>query len=338
MLKGLKTAWGFIKSNNVLLGIVLTLCIGAVVNFDEFLTVTNLMNITRQAAVVGFLALGMTFVIISGSIDISVGALVPFTSFFCLYFSNYNIILALIVPLIVGCFVGAINGFLIAHVNIPPMIATYAMQLIIRGVICIITGNLAYRAEFEHPVLVSLGSGNVGIIPIATIVYTVFFIIFQYMLKQCPAFRNVFAVGANIEAARMMGINVKRTVVYVHAICGVSAGLAGIALSARTGAAVPLSGDGYEMLAIASVAIGGTFLSGGRGKMFGSFAGAFLIGGLISNIFKMQNSLSTYWDRVIIGIVMLIVLLLQVLSSNNRHLNVRKIVNNWFGINLQTKS
>lgn len=138
----------------------------------------------------------------------------------------------------------------------------------------------------------------------------VMFFLLNYLLKYQPTVRNIYAVGGNEEAAMMMGVNQDRTLIIAHIFCGAMAGLAGILMGARTGGAVPLGGDGYEMLAIASAVIGGTYLSGGRGKLSGTLFGALVIG-LLSNVFKMQDILRSHWERVFIGSILLAVLLIQ---------------------------
>ena len=301
----------FARNNSAIISLMIMLVIGYLINSRDFLTVRNLVNVTRQSLTNGLIAFGMTFVILCGSIDMSVSAILPLGTFISLYCSNYSIVLALVCPLIAGTLVGAINGLLVGKMKLPAMIATLAMQLALRGLIHVLTNNAPYRPQYESPVLKFLGSGNVfGFLPAATICFAIAFLVMAYLLKYQPSLRNVYAVGGNKEAALMMGINVDRTILYAHMVCGFMAGFAGIIMGTRTGAALPLAGDGYEMLAIASAVIGGVFMSGGRGKMSGTLIGTLVVG-LLANVFKMQDVLSAHSERALTGAVLLVVLLIQ---------------------------
>ena len=307
----LSAVTGRMKGNGAFFGVLLMLLIGCIINPTDFFTARNLINVTRQSATNGLLAFGMTYVMICGSIDISVASMLPLSAFLSLYISNYSTVFAFIVPVIVCAAIGAFNGVLISKLNFPAMIATFSTQLFLRGVVHVLTGNSTYRPHNENAALRVLSTGSIfGVIPVATVLLLVMFFLLNYLLKYQPTVRNIYAVGGNEEAAMMMGVNQDRTLIIAHIFCGAMAGLAGILMGARTGGAVPLGGDGYEMLAIASAVIGGTYLSGGRGKLSGTLFGALVIG-LLSNEFKMQDILRSHWERVFIGSILLAVLLIQ---------------------------
>lgn len=299
-----------------MLAMLVAILIGAAVNFSQFLTVGNAYNIIRQFVTNAILALGMSFVIISGSIDLSVSTNLVMASFLAMRLIHVSFALAVAAALIFGLTAGFVNGLLITKVNFPPMIATYSTQMLIKGIVLVLTGGSTYNPLVVHPAIRYLGFGDVfGAIPFSLIFFLVIFAICAFLINRIPLVRNVYAVGANEEAAKMMGVNVVQTKLVAHILCAVLASIAGINVAARTGAAVTAAGDGYDMLAVASVVIGGTMMSGGRGKLSSSILGALVVS-TVSNIFKLQQFLNVYWERAIIGLVLLIVLLFQVAGEH----------------------
>ena len=180
----LSAVTGRMKGNGAFLGVLLMLLIGCIINPTDFFTARNLINVTRQSATNGLLAFGMTYVMICGSIDISVASMLPLSAFLSLYISNYSTVFAFIVPVIVCAAIGAFNGVLISKLNFPAMIATFSTQLFLRGVVHVLTGNSTYRPHNENAALRVLSTGSIfGVIPVATVLLLVMFFLLNYLLK-----------------------------------------------------------------------------------------------------------------------------------------------------------
>lgn len=291
--------------------------VGLAVNPSQFMNYQNLMNIVRQTVTYALLAFGMAFVVISGSIDLSVATVVAMSGYVFAWVMQVSLPLAFLSSIVLGIVVGTINAILIAKIKISPMITTYCMQMFVKGILLIITKGTTYRPEFIHPAVNVLGYGNIfGIVPVGVVLMLLVFFLCWKGIRDIPGIRNVYAVGGNEDAARMMGINVLKTRLTAHILCSVLACLAGINVMARTGAAAASAGDGYDMLAIASIVIGGIVMSGGRGAFPSCLLGALIVSGL-TNIFKLQTVLNAYWEKAIIGIVLLLVLLAQVLMTQD---------------------
>ena len=311
------------KLSSATIALVITVIIGAFVNFSQFATADNAYNIIRQFVTNAILALGMAFVIISGSIDLSVSSVLVMGSFLAMRLVHISFGLSIIAPIAFGVLIGAINALLITKANFPPMIATYSTQMLVKGIVLVLTGGSTYKPLISHNAYTYLGFGDVfGIVPFSLIFFFVIFLFCAFSINRLPVVRNVYAVGGNEEAARMMGVNVVRTRFIAQIICSVLATIAGINVAARTGAAVTASGDGYDMLAIASCVIGGIIMSGGRGKLAHVVLGALVIS-TVANIFKLQTFLSVYWERAIIGLVLLIVLWFQIAGEHG--LGIKKL-------------
>lgn len=274
----------------------------------SFLTPENFVNVTLQIAIYGILAVGMTVVMITGGIDLSIGSMVALVGVVAAILSKKAILptdlmvsAAVLIGLAVGMLAGIFSGFLIARFAIPPFIVTLAMMTICRGVVFIITGGFT---EGELPLSFGwLGRGHVWGLPVPVIVMTLLFVAGQLMLEQTAFGRHIYALGGNEEASRLSGIRVQRTKILVYAVNGLLAGLAGVTLAARLGAGAPNSGLQYELDVIAAVVVGGTSLSGGRGSMIGTLAGTVFIG-VLNNGLNLAN-VDPYTQKVALGIVIL---------------------------------
>ncbi len=273
----------------------------------SFLHPENLWNILQQQAPVGVVAVGMTFVILTGGIDLSVGGTVALVSVVMAGAAVRSPAMALLVGLSVGCSVGIANGLLITVGAISPFIATLAMMAVTQGAALwysngeqkVMAGNL-----FQH-----IGLGDVLSIPIPA--FTVLAVLFLawLVLEYTVYGRHVYAVGSNSRAARAAGIDVERTTLSVYVLCGLLAGVSSILITARLNTGSPKLGDMYELDAIAAVIIGGASLFGGRGSVLGTFGGV-LIMGVINNILVMRG-VSPYSQRVAKGAVIALAVLLQ---------------------------
>lgn len=319
-----------LQTMQAVVALIIILIIGSLVDPVKFLTVGNLLNVTRQALTVALLAYGMAFVVISGSIDLSVASGLIMGAFLCLLFSKYSVVLGILAAC-AGCMViGFLNAVLINEFKFPSMIATFAMALLINGTLFLINKGAHYQVNELPLALEFLGFGDVFGIPFATIVLVLMCVFCHYLITRVPAIRYIYAVGGNAEAAAMMGVNVKRTRYIAHILCGLLTGLAGVNMGSRLGSAVILGGAGFDMNAIASIVIGGIAMSGGRGKMIYALIGS-LVMTMLSNVFTIQKWLNYNYEQSVIGILLIIVLLIQVFSSTqadgaNKSKNSKKII------------
>ncbi|MCH1952666.1 ABC transporter permease [Enterocloster sp. OA13] len=308
----------------VIVGVVIVMMVGTLLNGESFLTINNISNVGRQATIRGLLACGMALVIMSGSIDLSVSTLFAFSGFLSLYFSNYSAALAFVIPMAAAAGVGFINATLIVKAGFHPWIVTIASQLGIQGILLMMTRGDTYKAVHISPGFATFGKIIFfRYISIYLVIFILTFVVFAVLLKKRSAFRNIYAVGGNEEAATMMGINVYKTRLLAHMLCSMLACLAGILLVSRTEAAYPLAGTSYEMYAIAACALGGIYLTGGRGKIMGAFAGAWILG-FLNNIFNMQSYVNPLWEQVVTGLLLIIVVFSQSANAKQIFKNIKK--------------
>jgi ribose/xylose/arabinose/galactoside ABC-type transport system permease subunit len=274
----------------------------------SFLSLNNFVNVTLQIAIYGILAIGMTIVMITGGIDLSIGSVVALVGVVAAILSkkpllpaDLMILTAMLAGMAVGIATGALSGSLIARFSIPPFIVTLAMMTICRGLVFIITGGFT---EGELPPHFGwLGRGHLWFIPVPVVIMAILFAAGHVLLRQTAFGRHIYALGGNEEAARLSGIRVKRTKILVYSLNGLLAGLAGVTLAARLGAGAPASGLGYELDVIAAVVVGGTSLSGGRGSVIGTMAGTIFIG-VLNNGLNLAN-VDPYTQKVALGVVIL---------------------------------
>jgi ribose/xylose/arabinose/galactoside ABC-type transport system permease subunit len=305
------TAREFASRNSPFIGLAAVLLVGALVS-PVFLTPLNLANFARVASIMGFAAIGMTFVILCGSIDLSVSSVFSLSGFLFILLSKYSIVLAVGGPLAAGLIVGLLNGVLITSFAIPAFVATLATMIFVRGLVLVVTNETTFKvAGGLSSVLAFLGRGMiVPYVSFPLLVFIAAVAIASFVLRRRPIGRAMYIVGGNAEAARMMGVSVANTLKTAHALCGLMAAFGGIFIASRVGAAYPLAGTGYELYAIAAVVIGGAKLTGGVGNVSGTVAGT-LIMAAFSNIFNLQRFLDPVWELVVVGCVLLAVVFLQ---------------------------
>lgn len=276
---------------------------------SSFLTVTNLFNILKQNSVYGILAVGMTFVIVTGGIDLSVGAIVAMAACFAASLAQDGtstpILVAILVGLLIGVACGAFSGFFIAFANIPAFIATLATCTMARGIVYVFTDGRPVTGVSDA--YKYIGRASWGVVPVAVILYVVFLLVGTFLLKYTKYGRHVFAVGGNKQAATVSGINVKRVEFLVYVISGFCAAFAGLLLSSRIQTGQPAGGNGYELDAITAAVIGGASLSGGKGSVFGSFIGILVVG-ILTNGLDLLN-VSSYYQQIIKGAIILLAVL-----------------------------
>ncbi len=274
-----------------------------------FLTYTNIINILRQISVIGIIAVGMTFVIATGGIDLSVGAIEALagviSTSMLLGDSQTPLVVAVGIGLLMGLICGAFSGFFIAILKVQEFIATLATMTIVRGLCYVYTNGrpiTGFRDDFKV-----IGKGMMGIIPIPVLIYLLIVIIGIILLNFSKFGRHVLAVGGNERAAIVSGIQAARVKFICYLISGVTSAMAGIVLAARTQTGQPVAGDGAELDAITAVVIGGASLSGGSGSVLGSVIGMLIIG-VMTNGLDLLN-VSSYYQKVIKGVIILVAVL-----------------------------
>jgi ribose transport system permease protein len=279
----------------------------------HFFTADNILNVTLQTSITAIIAAGMTFVIITAGIDLSVGAMVAFsgvvvTSILRLGMPfSLSFPLGLLAAIAVGMCSGSLAGLFVTRFNITPFIVTIALMSILRGASYMYTGG---RPVWGLPEEFSfLGSGRVVGIPVPTIIMICIYVIAFVVLKHTKFGRYVYAVGGNKEAARLAGIDINRVLWLVYVISGVLSAISGVLLASRMNSGQPNAGLMYEMDVIAAVVVGGTSLFGGRGSIVGTFLGAMLIG-VLRNGLNLLN-VGSYVQMVVLGAVILLAVLLD---------------------------
>lgn len=291
------------------------MCIALTFSTSNFLTVENIVNVLRQVSINGILAIGMTFVVITGGIDLSVGSLVAFSGVIAASFvrGGYSIWTAILLALIASLVLGSVSGFFIAKRRIAPFIVTLAMMTIARGLTYVYSDGKPISG-FSQAYL-NIGKGDFLKIPIPVWILIIVFVVCYIVLYHTSMGRYIYAVGGNEHAALVSGINVTKVKIFVYSVSGILSGLAAVVLSARVSAGLPQSGNGYELDAIASVVIGGTSLSGGRGRLWGTIIGVLIIG-VINNGMDLLN-VSSYYQQIVKGCIILGAVLLDLDSNRN---------------------
>ena len=287
--------------------ILLVICVFATILSPSFLSVTNLFNVFKQITVAGIVGCGMTFVILTGGIDLSVGSILGLSGVLAsgVLASTGNTAVAVAVSLTVGIACGAVNGFFVSVCGIPPFISTLGMMTLLRGVILVYTKGSPIKSDAYK----FFGKGSIAGIPVPVIILIIVFLLAHYILTQTSYGRSVYAVGGNREAARLSGIRVKTSEFLVYTLNGLMCGMAGLILTARLGSAQSTSGTGIEMDAIAAVILGGTSLSGGVGFVLPTVVGAMIMG-IIDNILTLMN-VNPHATNIVKGAVILIAVLVD---------------------------
>ncbi|MBA3710833.1 MAG: ABC transporter permease [Pyrinomonadaceae bacterium] len=310
----------FIQRQGALIALLLV-CVVAALRYERFLTDANLTNILRQNSWPGLVALGMTFVILTGGIDLSVGSLLAVAGVVAAYLSGQGLIVALLAGVGVATVLGLINGVVIAKARIQPFIVTLAMMIAARGLALVVTSEDSVPVSRQATDFAWLGQGSLATlyIPginfdfplyIPVLILIAAFVVGWVGLNHTRFGRHVFALGDNEEAARLMGLNVNRTTIGVYTLSGAMAGLAGVILASRQGTGQPTAGVGAELDAIAAVVVGGTLLTGGQGGVGSTLVGVLLLG-VIYNLFNLEGTISSWWQWVLRGVFLLAVVIVQ---------------------------
>ena len=286
-----------------------------------FLSTANLILMSKHVALNAFLAMGMTFVIITGGIDLSVGSIVGLCGMVAGglilygidlqigYTVYFNVVEVAVITLLVGIAIGAINGLLITKLNVAPFIATLGTLYVARGLALLSSDgqtfpNLQGNPDLGTTGFAFLGSGRILGLPVSVWILVIVALAAAYIAKYTPIGRQIFAVGGNERAARMSGIKVDRVKMFVYMFSGFCAAIVGIVISSELMASHPATGNSFELNAIAAAVLGGTSMSGGRGTIGGTIIGAFVIGILSDGLVMM--GVSSFWQMVIKGIVIIV--------------------------------
>lgn len=293
-----------------LLGLIILIIIVSVLN-PSFLEPLNILNLLRQVSINALIAFGMTFVILTGGIDLSVGSILALSSAFIanMLVSGFEPILAIIIGCFLGGMMGMINGLMITQGKMAPFIATLATITIFRGLTLVYTDGNPITGLGDSMTFQLLGRGYQFGIPVPAITMIITFAVLWVILHKTSFGRKTYAIGGNEKAAIVSGIKVSRFKIMIYSLAGLFSALAGAILTSRLNSAQPTAGTSYELDAIAAVVLGGTSLSGGRGRIVGTLIGALIIGTLNNGLNLL--GVSSFYQMVVKGIVILIAVLIN---------------------------
>ena len=318
MIKNKKNVGSILGEYGAFIALALLVVVLSVIE-PSFRAPSNLMNLLRQASFNGLIAFGMTLVILSDGIDLSVGSVFALSAIICaeLLVSGMPAVLAVLIALVVGTALGAISGLLVTKGRLQPFIATLITMTAYRGLAKIITdgkpiSQLANSASSGEFFFKAMGKGSLLIaetikIPIPAIILVLAFLIVYFVLNKTTFGRRIYATGSNAKCANLVGVNTARIKIACYSISGFLSALAGLLMISRLDSAQPTLGSGYELDAIAAVALGGTSMSGGRGKITGTIAGVLIIA-VLNNGLNIMN-VSSYYQEVIKAVVILVAVL-----------------------------
>lgn len=307
--------WNTVKKKYSIFMVLFVLFIICSFANPNFLTPSNLTNISRQLAVTTILAFGQTILIISGMLDLSQGSVLALSGVFAItaYQATGSLIVSVLVGIITGVVCNFVNAAMISTFKAPPFIATLAVTTIARGVALLYTKgqNILQLGKF-----VVFGQGDLGVVPIPIIFLVVLAIVTWYILRHTRIGRSLYAVGGNEEASVASGINVHRVKYIAFIINGIFVGLAGVLFMSRVNAGLPNGAVGYEFTALTAAIIGGTSFSGGVGTATGTLAGAFIVG-FLDNIMNL-TSVDSYMQQIVRGAIIALAVIYDIQSKNRR--------------------
>ncbi|MFJ7365980.1 ABC transporter permease [Peribacillus frigoritolerans] len=293
-----------------LLALVLLFIVITVLN-PSFMEPNNILNLLRQTSINALIAFGMTFIILTGGIDLSVGSILALSSALMagMMVSGLDPILAILVGILLGAIMGVINGILVSKGKMAPFIVTLATMTIFRGLTLVYTDGKPITGIGDSVMFQMLGRGYFLGVPVPAVVMIIAFLILWFLLHKTSFGRKTYAIGGNERASRISGIKVDRVKVAIYGLAGTMAAIAGAILTSRLNSAQPTAGQSYEMDAIAAVVLGGTSLSGGKGRLFGTLVGVLIIGTLNNGMNLL--GVSSFYQQVVKGAVILIAVLLD---------------------------
>lgn len=305
-----KLSFSYLEKIIPFIGLILLVIIISALN-SAFLEPSNLFNLLRQVSINGLIAFGMTFVILTGGIDLSVGSTLALSSAMIaiLMVSGVDSIVALLIGCIFGAILGAINGLLITLGKMAPFIATLATMTVFRGLTLVITdGNPITNLNGSYAFQL-FGRGYFLGIPVPAVTMFIIFIILYIILHKTVFGRQTYAMGGNEKAAFISGIKVNKLKVMIYSLAGLMSAMAGAILTSRLNSAQPTAGMSYELDAIAAVVLGGTSLTGGKGRILGTLIGVLIIG-VLNNGLNLLG-VSSFYQQVVKGVVIIIAVLID---------------------------
>jgi ribose transport system permease protein len=305
----------FLERFGALFGLLAIILVLSILS-PSFLSLSNLLNVLRQVSINALIAFGMTFVILTGGIDLSVGSILALSSAIVaqLLASGMSFIPALFIGLLVGALLGLFNGLVITQGKVAPFIVTLATMTVYRGLTLVYTDGRPITNMGDDLAFQMFGRGYFFGIPVPVITMLITFILLYFLLKKTTLGRKTYAIGGNEEAAILAGIHVSRVKWFVYTLAGLLSALAGVILTSRLHSAEPTAGTSYELDAIAAVVLGGTSLSGGKGSIVGTLIGALIIGTLNNGLNLL--GVSSFYQLVVKGLVILIAILLDRKSTS----------------------
>ena len=301
----------YMSELTTVLALIILMAVITIIN-SNFLTANNLLNLLLQVTSNALIAFGMTFVILTGGIDLSVGSILALSSALTagLLGSGMPVTLAILISLILGCILGMMNGLLISYGKLAPFIVTLATMTIFRGATLVYTnGNPITKGLSDTFLFQFLGQGYIVGIPFPVIIMFIVFIVLYVLLHKTAFGKSVYAIGGNEKAAYISGVKLNKVKIIIYSISGIMASISGLIITSRLSSAQPTAGASYEMDAIAAVVLGGTSLSGGKGRILGTLIGALIIG-VLNNGLNIIG-VSAFWQQVVKGVVILIAVLID---------------------------
>ncbi len=283
--------------------VLLILIIAFSILTPSFLKSSNISSVLRQISMLGITAVGMMLPILLGGIDLSVGAIITFVNIICAYMMvnmGLNPVVAVFASIILSVLIGMVDGIIIAKINIPPLIMTFAMQMILEGTSYVISNGLPIYGFPEGFAII--GQGYLAFAPIPVVIMILCFIFGAFVLNKTYFGRFFYAVGGNEEASKLSGINVFNVKTLAYTLSGLFAGIAGIVMLSRTNSGTPNAGKGFEMDVLTAIVLGGVSINGGRGKIHNIIAGVLIIGVLQNGLVLMN--VGTYVQYIVKGIVL----------------------------------
>lgn len=308
-LTGLRRFAKLLTSQGVLL-ILLSLAVFASFRYETFLTPVNLMNIMRQNSMLAIVALGMTVVILSGGIDLSVGSLVALGGVVTAMLAGQGSFVAIAAGIASTTLLGVVNGLLVSRARLQPFVVTLFTASAARGLALSITEEKSIAVSSAASGFIWLGRGFIGWVPVPVLIVALLYFAAWFMLHRSRLGLHIFAIGNNEEASRLMGVNPNQVKLAVYTFSGLLSGLAGIILAGRLGAGQPVAAFGWETDAIAATVMGGTFLAGGQGSVFPTLIGVLLLG-MMYNLLNLEGTITPWWQLVLRGAFLLLVVLFQ---------------------------
>ena len=301
----------YMSELTTVIALIILMAVITIIN-SNFLTANNLLNLLLQVTSNALIAFGMTFVILTGGIDLSVGSILALSSALTagLLGSGMPVTLAILISLIMGCILGMMNGLLISYGKLAPFIVTLATMTIFRGATLVYTnGNPITKGLSDTFLFQFLGQGYIVGIPFPVIIMFIVFIVLYVLIHKTAFGKSVYAIGGNEKAAYISGVKLNKVKIIIYSISGIMASISGLIITSRLSSAQPTAGASYEMDAIAAVVLGGTSLSGGKGRILGTLIGALIIG-VLNNGLNIIG-VSAFWQQVVKGVVILIAVLID---------------------------